>query len=162
VAEQAIGANTLRWEANVEPDLAGYRLIRRRAGAPDSERVADLPAGATSATDTAVRAGESVTYRLIAIDADGLRSGPSDPVEIAGIVYGLRAESTASGVRLSWSAAVQAGFRETRILRGGDEIGRATEPSFVHGDGEAGDRYQLVGVRADGSEAPPSLVAEAE
>ena len=162
VAAQTIGANTLQWEANVEPDLRGYRLIRKRAEAKEPELVAELPASASSATDAAVSVGEIVAYRLIAIDADGLRSRPSDSVEIAGIGYELRAASTASGVRLSWSPSAQAGFRETRILRNGEEIARATSASYVHAGGESGDRYQVIGVLADGSEAPASRIAEAE
>ena len=162
VAAQTIGANTLRWEANVEPDLRGYRLIRKRAQAKEPELVAELPASATSATDSAVSAGETIAYRLVAIDTDGLRSVPSDPVEIVAAAYDLRADATAEGVRLSWSAAAQSGFREMRILRGGEEVGRTGEASWLHPGGEAGDRYQVVGVHADGSEAPPSKPAQAE
>jgi hypothetical protein len=162
VAAQTIGANTLRWEANVEPDLRGYRLLRKRAQAKEPELVAELPASATSATDSAVGAGETIAYRLVAIDGDGLRSAPSDPVEIAGVAYDLRAEADAEGVRLSWSATAQAGFRETRVLRGSDEIGRTREASWLDAEGDAGDRYQVIGVLADGSEAPPSRVTDAE
>ncbi len=161
VAAQAIGANTLAWEANVEPDLRGYRLLRKREGAKDAELVAELHANTTSATDGAVAPGESVSYRVVALDADGLRSGPSDPVAIAGIAYELRAEATSSGVRLSWSPAAQAGFREMRIIRGDDEIGRSASASYLHAEGEAGDRYKLVGVHPDGSEAPESKSVEA-
>jgi fibronectin type 3 domain-containing protein len=162
VAAQTIGANTLAWEANVEPDLRGYRLLRKRAGAKDAELVAELRASARSATDSAVAPGETVSYRVIAVDGDGLRSGPSDAIEIAGIAYDLRAAATSSGVRLAWSAAAQAGVRETRILRSGKEIGRSSSASYVHPEGERGDHYQLIGVRHDGSEAPESKGVEAE
>ncbi len=162
IAAQTIGANTLAWDANVEPDLRGYRLLRLRAGEDEPELVAELPASATSATDTAIAPGETITYRITAFDGDGLRSGPSDPVQIAGIAYDVRAVATAAGVQLSWSPTAQAGFRETRILQGDDEVGRATSATFLHAAGERGDRYRLVGIRADGSEAPESKVVEAE
>jgi fibronectin type 3 domain-containing protein len=162
VSAQTIGANTLGWEPNVEPDLRGYRLLRRRADAKDMELVAELPPDATSATDAAIAPGESVSYRLVAVDADGLRSGPSDPVTIAGLAYDARAVATDAGVQLSWNPAAQAGFRETRILRGSEEIGRSDRAAFLHAAGKRGDRYQLVGVRPDGSESPPSKPIEAE
>ncbi len=162
VAAQTIGANTLAWDANVEPDLRGYRLLRRRAGEDDPEIVAELGASATQATDSAVVPGERVVYRLFALDADDLQSRPSDPVEIAGLGYEPSARASASGVVVSWSPAAQATFRETRVLRRGDEIGRSTSASFLDPDGTRGDRYELVGVRADGSEAPRSHEFEAE
>ncbi|HEY8121811.1 MAG TPA: hypothetical protein VII78_10875 [Myxococcota bacterium] len=162
VASQGIGTNTLTWEANVEPDLRGYRLLRERPGAKEAERVAELPADATRATDSAVAPGERVTYRLIALDGDGLRSGPSDPAEVTGVAYDLQAEAAADGVHLRWSPSAQAGFRETRIFRGRDEIGRSERATYLHAEGERGDRYHLIGVRPDGSEAPESAVVEAK
>jgi fibronectin type 3 domain-containing protein len=162
VAEQTIGANTLAWDANVEPDLRGYRVLRRREGAKEQELVAEIGPSATQATDSAVAPGEAITYRVFALDSDDLRSRPSDPLELAGLAYDLQAKATSGGVRLSWNPAAQAGFREIRILRAGDEVGRSTSGSFLDGDGEAGDHYTLSGVRADGSEAPRSKEVEAE
>ena len=161
VASQTIGANTLAWEPNVEPDLRSYRLLRKRAEA-EPEVAADLDAAASLATDSEVALGETITYRVVAIDRDGLVSGPSDPIEIAGIAYDLRATAASGGVRLSWSSTAQAGFRETRVLRGGDEIGRSASAGFVDPAGASGDRYQLIGVRPDGSEAPECKAVEAE
>jgi fibronectin type 3 domain-containing protein len=162
IAAQTIGANTLVWDANVEPDLRGYRLLRKRAGKDDPEIVAELPASETRAPADAVAPGETVTYRVTAFDGDGLQSGPSDPVEIAGIAYAARAVASPAGVQLSWSPAAQAGFRETRILQGDDEVGRSTSASFLHATGKRGDRYRLIGIRPDGSEAPESKAIDAE
>ena len=162
VAAQALGANTLAWQTNVEPDLRGYRLLRTRAGAKEPEVVAELGPSATQATDLEIAPGETVTYRLVALDSDELRSGPSDPVEITSLAYDPSAEATSAGVRLSWNPAAQAGFREMRILRGGDEVGRSTSASYLDASGESGDRYELIGVRPDGTEAPRSKTIEAE
>jgi fibronectin type 3 domain-containing protein len=162
VAGQTIGANTLAWDANVEPDLRGYRLLRKRAGAKDAELAAELGASATQATDLAVAPGETITYRLVALDADDLQSVPSDPVEIVGIAYEPSAEATSGGVRVSWNPTAQAGFRETRIYRNGEEVGRSVSASYLDTAGKPGDRYALLGVRLDGSEAPRSREVEAE
>ncbi len=167
VAAQSVGANELSWEANVEPDLRGYQLLRRRAEGGEIEVVAELSFNATRAVDSAVAPGERVTYRLIAIDGDGLRSSPSDPLEISALDYGLRAHVTPEGVRLSWDAGAQAGFAETRVLAAGalgsgNELGRSARAEFLHREGKPGARYQLIGVRKDGSEAPASKLVEAE
>jgi hypothetical protein len=163
VASQTIGANELTWQANVEPDLRAYRLLRRRAGAKEGEVVAEVPPDVTSATDEAVAAGDHVTYRLVAIDADGLRSPASDPLEVVGIGYDLRARATSRGVQLSWNATAQASFAETRISCEGQEIGRSSgSASFLHPEGKRGGRYQLVGVRKNGTPAPASKIVTAE
>jgi hypothetical protein len=162
VASQTIGANTLEWNANVEPDLRGYQLLRLREGDDEAELVAEVHASQARATDTAVVPGERVRYRVVARDADELRSPPSDPIEIVGADYDLRAVATPSGVSLRWNPIVQASFRETRVLRDGDEIARATRAELEDPRGERGDRYQLVGIRADASESPASKSIEAE
>jgi fibronectin type 3 domain-containing protein len=168
VASQRLGANVLRWEPNVEPDVAGYRLQRRREGADGWDRVATLGPEQTSADDAAVGAGERVAYRLRAFDADGLESDPSDPIVVTSVDFELRAEAEGGAVRLSWSRAVHAELAAVRVLREGtlgeDELGRATEPLFVHAPVDPGStqRYRIVGVRSDGSETPPSSVLEVE
>lgn len=161
VAAQTIGANTLAWEANVESDLRGYRLLRKRRVAKEYEIVAELGASATRATDLAVAPGETVTYSLVALDSDDLQSAASDPIEIAGVAYDVSAEATSEGVRISWNPAAQAGFRETRVLRGGEDVGRSASASYLDADGEPGDRYALIGIRPDGGEAPKSKEVEA-
>jgi hypothetical protein len=114
------------------------------------------------ATDLAVAPGETITYRLVALDADDLRSVPSDPVEIVGIAYDPSAEATSGGVRVAWNPTAQAGFRETRIYRNGEEVGRSASASYLDTAGKPGDRYALLGVRLDGSEAPRSREVEAK
>ncbi len=167
ISAQSVGANELIWAPNVETDLVGYRLVRQRAGEKEFQRVGAPGRDATRARDAGVGAGERVTYVLFAIDADGLRSAASDPLVVASLDYGLRAEPAPGGVRLRWDAAAQNGFEETKVLLAsglGDpkEIGRAASAEFLHRDAKPGAklRYQLVGVRPDGSEAPPSRLVE--
>jgi hypothetical protein len=167
IGGQSVGVNELVWEANVEPDVASYHLVRRRADAKAFESVGELPASERRARDANVVPGERIVYMLFAVDADGLRSAGSDPLEITGIDYGLTAAAESGGVRLRWNPSAQSEFRETRVLLaggmgGGREIGRAASAEFLHAGAERGARlrYQLIGIQRDGREAPPSALVE--
>jgi fibronectin type 3 domain-containing protein len=137
LAGQELGINRVRWEPNVEPDLTGYRLW-----------------------------AEPVTYTVTAFDRDGLESVASDPVEVTSVDYELRGAVGPTHIVLAWSPRVQRELQETRVvwrkrLRD-EELGRSQTAEFRHEDLEPGKRfrYQLVGVRPDGSEAPPSAILE--
>jgi len=167
VEEQRLGSNRLAWDTNVEKDIAGYRLLRIREESSSGEIVAILESGATSAEDREIGAGERLSYRLVAFDRDGLESEPSDPMEVESVDYGLRALPQEGAIQLRWKPEVQEGFAAARVLRertfGSDEIARAPSEGFVDRDVKPGDRYryQVILVREDGSEAPPSAVIEA-
>ncbi len=164
---QRLGINQLAWEPNAEEDIAGYRLLRRREGTSSEEIVTTLEPAATAAEDREVGAGERLSYSVVAFDGDGLESDPSDPVEVESVGYGLRARPQEGGIYLTWDAEVQQGFATARILRerifGSDEIARVPSEGFVDSDVQPGRsyRYQVILVREDGSEAPPSAVVEA-
>ena len=69
----------LTWDADTEPDLAGYRVYRAIAGGP-FERIADnstLPAY----SDKAVEPGKTYRYQISAVDQTGNESTRSAPVE---------------------------------------------------------------------------------
>lgn len=166
IAEQQLGRNIVAWERNVEPDLAGYRLLRHREGAAQDELVAEVNGETVRVADDAVGAGEKLSYTVLAFDRDGLESALSDPIEVASVDYGLRAEVEGDAVMLSWDESIQRDLAEVRVLAegrlGDDELGRVRTASFVHRDVSRGStlHYRLVGVRADGSQAPPSPVLE--
>lgn len=166
IAEQQLGRNVVAWERNVERDLTGYRLFRRRAGAERDELVAEVNTETVRVADDAVGAGEALSYAVLAFDRDGLESEVSDPIEVVSVDYGLRAEPEGDAVLLRWDDAVQRDLAEVRVIvegrLGDDEIARVGEASFTHRGVRPGEtlRYRLVGVRADGSEAPPSPVLE--
>jgi fibronectin type 3 domain-containing protein len=166
LAERALGRNVVAWERNVERDLAGYRVLRRRENGAQDELVAEVSAETFRVSDDAVGAGEKVAYTVLAFDRDGLESEPSDPVEGESVGYGLSADAQGSTVTLRWNEAVQAQLASVRVLVDGAfgdvELARVEAPGFVHRGVEPGStlRYRLVGVRADGREAPPSPVLE--
>jgi len=66
----------LTWEPNVEPDIVAYRVFRRLPDDEDTEVVGTVRAPATSLRDD--QAGETLSYQVIAIDADGLESAPAE------------------------------------------------------------------------------------
>jgi fibronectin type 3 domain-containing protein len=168
VAELRLGTVRLAWEPNVEANIAGYRVLRRREGAQHEELVAVLEGGATTVEDSAVGAQELLQYRAIAFDTDGLESDPSDPVAATAIGYGLDGTARDGKIELHWNPEIHAGFSEARVLRlgrlGPRELARVPRPSFVDDDVKRKRRYRyvVVLVRKDGSEAPPSLPVEVE
>jgi fibronectin type 3 domain-containing protein len=166
LAERALGRNVVAWERNVERDLAGYRVLRRRANAERDELVAEVSADTLRISDEAVGASEQLAYTVLAFDRDGLESEPSDPVEGESVGYGLAAEVAGDAVTLRWDPAVQQQLASVRVLVDGafgeNELARVDAPSFVHRGVSAGStlRYRLIGVRPDGRAAPPSPVLE--
>jgi hypothetical protein len=103
---------------------------------------------------------------VLAFDRDGLESELSDPVEATSVDYGLRAEPHGDAVLLRWDEAVQRDFAEVRVIAegrlGSDELARVASDHYEHRGVHPGQtlHYRLVGVRPDGSEAPPSPVLE--
>ena len=160
-----LGRNRISWRPNVEPDLAGYRVSRITEDG--TEEVAELPADATEFVDDGLDAGQAVAYRVQAFDRDGLVSSAAGPFDVASIDYGVQAVITPDGVVLSWDPAAQADLAETRVIAVGslsrEQLGRTSEARFVDAAAAPGrHRYQLVGVRPDGSEAPPSALFEVQ
>ncbi len=166
IAEQGLGRNVIAWERNVERDLAGYRLFRRRAGSEDEELVAEVNAETVRVADEEVEAGETLAYSLIAFDRDGLVSGPSDEVGTKSVDYGLEATVEGDTVVLRWNESLRREIPAVRVLSEGrfgqDELARVNASHFVHRGVRPGQtvRYRLVGLRSDGSEAPASAPHE--
>ena len=166
LAERALGRDVVAWERNVERDLAGYRVYRRREGAARDELVAEVSAETFRVADDAVGASEQLSYTVLAFDRDGLESDRSDPATGESVGYGLTAEVEGDTVTLRWDDAVQRELATTRVLVegafGSAELARADTASFVHRGVRPGStlRYQLIGVRPDGKEAPASPVLE--
>jgi fibronectin type 3 domain-containing protein len=166
LAERTLGRNVVAWERNVERDLAGYRVLRRRADDTRDELVAEVGAETLRVSDDAIGASEQLAYQVLAFDRDGLESERSDPVEGESVGYGMAAAVEGTSVTLSWDPEVQRQLASVRVLVDGalgeNEIGRVESPRFVHRGVRPGStlRYRLVGVRPDGRAAPPSPVFE--
>ena len=74
---------TLLWEANTEPDLGGYVVLRGEAPGDKLSPLTKEPITETSFLDTTVRRGRTYVYRVVAVDRSTPpnQSAPSDPVE---------------------------------------------------------------------------------
>jgi hypothetical protein len=68
------------WSPSADADLSAYRVYRAAPGTAP-ERVAEVPAGTTTARDTPP-AGPAFTYTLTAVDKSGNESAPSAPAEV--------------------------------------------------------------------------------
>jgi fibronectin type 3 domain-containing protein len=78
---RAGGGIDLAWEPNAERDVARYRIQRKL----DGESFEDLGSAAVPHFhDGSPPAGTSLSYRVIAVDADNLESAPSAAVEAPG------------------------------------------------------------------------------
>jgi hypothetical protein len=62
------GGVELRWNANTEPDLAGYLILRGTAGDATLLQITETPVAQTRYTDRAVMAGVRYVYAVIAVD----------------------------------------------------------------------------------------------
>jgi hypothetical protein len=70
----------LIWEANAEPDLAGYYVLRGLPGA-HLERLTPMPIPDASFLDSAVTRGVRYVYAVVAVDKAGNPSAQSGKVE---------------------------------------------------------------------------------
>ena len=168
IAGQSLGRNVLRWTPNVERDVSGYRVLRRRTDAAKPEILATVPPTQTTVEDTQVGADEVVRYNLVALDADGLESKESDPLEVTSKGYGLHAEAKDRAIELSWQRSDNDGFELARIERSGmlgsSEIAQERGDHYLDTDVSPGRKYRYIVVlmRPDGSSAPPSAPIEVE
>jgi fibronectin type 3 domain-containing protein len=166
VVERRLGSNRLTWSPNVEPDIALYRLLRLREGTEEPEIVTTVSHASLEARDTAVGAGETVTYSLVAFDSDGLESAPGDGVTVRSEGYDLSADVRPDGVHLVWNPRTEEGHRGARIFRRSRVTRREFPPvggsRFVDTSVKPGHsyRYSVSLLRADGSSAPRSAPVE--
>jgi hypothetical protein len=166
VARQRLGRNDLTWEPNVETDLAGYRLLRIRDDESPPEVVASPKADTTRGADREVGADETVSYRVVALDRDGLESDASAPVRVASVGYDLHAEPEEDGVHLTWNARADEGWSGARIYVHGalgiSELAFVEGDEYVHRGVQPGHhyRYSVVLERDDATRAPASTPVE--
>jgi hypothetical protein len=74
------GLISLIWNANTEPDLAGYVVLRGEASSDTLQPLMKEPISATNFNDTTVKAGVSYVYAVIASDKAGNPSAQSNRV----------------------------------------------------------------------------------
>jgi hypothetical protein len=77
------GTMNLGWDANTEPDLAGYLVLRGEAAGGTLQPLTPAPITATSYEDKTVTPGVRYTYAIVAVDkaTPPNRSAPSARIE---------------------------------------------------------------------------------
>ncbi|GGR98054.1 hypothetical protein GCM10010169_48290 [Micromonospora fulviviridis] len=129
----------LSWTAATDNyGVTGYRVHR------DGAAVADLPATATTWTDTAVAGATRHEYTVDAVDAAGNRSDRGAPVAVTvpgpdttppTAPAGLAAVTSPERVSLTWSAAADnVGVSGYEVLRDGAPV--ATVPATTYADSD--------------------------
>ena len=89
IAAREASSMLIAWEANVEPDVVAYRVLRRSADDDEPAEVGTVSAPQTSLRDVHGGARDAVSYLVIAVDADGLESEPAE-VSVGGVGSGTR------------------------------------------------------------------------
>lgn len=88
---------TLKWDANTEADLAGYRLYQKRDSAtPPFVKVQEIPKGSTTASVTGLDSSHSYSFAVTAYNSAGIESAysnivtiPAAPIAPAGLKWSL-------------------------------------------------------------------------
>ena len=77
------GTINLGWDANTEPDLAGYLVLRGEAPGDTLQPLTPAPITATNFEDKTVRPGVRYAYAIVAVDkaVPPNRSAPSARIE---------------------------------------------------------------------------------
>ncbi|MET7480764.1 PA14 domain-containing protein, partial [Streptomyces sp. NPDC005648] len=149
------GKAKLSWGANVEMDLAGYRVYRRLKGSTTWTRLAAPTA--TSYTDTPPATGAVYYYEVRAHDKAGNESAGTADQQVTSIVLGspgsLAASVTDTGAELSWQTVP--GAVKYRVLRtdpgGGEKTTDVTGSGFADGSLDRISTYTYRVAAVDGS-----------
>ena len=75
------GSINLIWDANTEPDIAGYLVLRAEAPGDTLQPVTPQPVAAATYRDESVRPGVRYVYAVVAVDRAGNRSAESNRQE---------------------------------------------------------------------------------
>ena len=75
------GSINLIWDANTEPDIAGYLVLRAEAPGDTLQPVTPQPVAAATYRDESVRLGVRYVYAVVAVDRAGNRSAESNRQE---------------------------------------------------------------------------------
>ncbi|MGH3359251.1 MAG: sigma-70 family RNA polymerase sigma factor [Nocardioidaceae bacterium] len=141
------GEIDLSWDANAEPDIDGYVVLR------DGDPITD-PIGSRDFTDTDVEDGTTYRYTVVAVDRSGNESTPSDAVREAWdpapeAPTGLGAEEQDDGIALTWDENAEPDLRSYRVYRDGEPLATVDEPSYDDTDVTDGQTYEYSVVAID-------------
>lgn len=164
------GKVVLTWQPNTEPDLAGYRVFFREAGASAWELAAELPAGATTYTVTGLTNEQAYEFGVTAYDTARNESAPSVTTATPTVIppnppAGLTAEPGDGEARLAWQPSPPPpdvdGYRVRYRLRGTQQwtlAGEADVLTFTIRGLTNGQEYEVavVGFTTEDGESKPA------
>jgi len=165
----SIGRIDLRWDSNVEPDLARYQIWRELDAQASARPIASVDATTTEYSDRSLGCGQQVRYWLRAIDRDGLESDFSRPLEVTALDLDLQLQTDASrGPTLRWEPAHAQGWPTVRLtqqrtLLPDRELGSAPTAAGVLPVALPSGRYAitatLMNTRPGGAAATPAAAS---
>ena len=113
-----LGQVALHWAPNVEPDVRSYEVWRSEKGTDgfgEETRIAAVEAAKNAYLDPAVGCGETVRYRLRAIDADGLESYYSEPLDVTARERQPQVARAERGMVLRWDEKRAQPFSSAKV-----------------------------------------------
>jgi WD40 repeat protein len=166
----------LAWNANTEPDLAGYNVYRAASSAGPFTKLNASLLTVTGYNDTAAPTGVTSYYRVTAVDTSGNESTPATASALRpdttppAAPTGLTATAAATGIALSWTANTEPDLAGYRVYRAASATGPFTQinagalatPAYEDTLAPSGTSYyQVAAVDFSGNVSTPSAVASA-
>jgi hypothetical protein len=115
-----LGFVELSWARNVERDVVSYGVWRARStdgSFKKEERIGAVEPPEVEFEDREVGCAERVRYRVRAVDADGLLSDFSRPLEVVGADLGTRIDLSDGVAIVRWDPGRAEGWTGARVYR---------------------------------------------
>ena len=155
---------SIKWDANPEKDIKEYVVYRSDRLTEGYNRIEDVPGDQTAFVDDKLADGETYHYQVVAIDADGLKSGSSETVSATtkpapSSPQGVKGDRGEERIIISWAPNPESDIVEYYVYRktaGFKKIGSTKNHSYADENVKPGRTYayRVTAVDQDGLESP--------
>ena len=156
---------SLSWKPNPEKDINRYIIYRSDAAGKEYKKIEVQPGNKTDFIDTKLPDGKTYSYKIKAVDADGLESEFSETISAMTKApppspKGIKAEGGKGRITISWEANPEAEITRYYIYRKKafrfKRIGVTQTISYTDASlrNEKAYRYKVTAVDKDGLESP--------
>ncbi|MCK5553521.1 MAG: fibronectin type III domain-containing protein [Deltaproteobacteria bacterium] len=156
---------SLSWKSNPEKDIKHYLIYRSEGVGKRYRKVASKPGDKTDFIDTKLADGTTYSYRVKAVDVDGLQSEFSEIISattkaVPSRPKGIKAEGGKGKITISWEANPEDDIARYHIYRktpfGFRKIGSTNGISYTDEKLKDGKTYtyKVSAVDRDGLESP--------